>query len=97
MCLPCALGRLSMAVFARRFQRLWDTDGVRVHCKGGYVDDLRFIMDSIKLGTRSVKEKLEGNPTWAEEESVRGKSMERITAEVEVEMMKSLFKDISFM
>ena len=57
-----------MAVFARRFRELLRQNGVEVHCKGGYVDDLRYIMDSMKLGTRWVGDKLERSKVWEKED-----------------------------
>ena len=68
--LTTAIAKLRTAAWARDFLLMLDKNGVKAHGASAYVDELRFFLDKLELGTRWTGGEQGGNPgtlAWREE------------------------------
>lgn len=90
----CALAKLRMAVWARSFTtKLKDTGG-NLWLAKGYVDDLKFWVKKLELGSRLVEGKLVWNEEWEKEDIRNNISREWMTAKEMLKLMDKITPDI---
>ena len=89
-----ALAKLRMARWARDFVTLLKKHGVKLHKAAGYVDDLRFIINMLELGTRWTGKHLAWTEAWENEDLSAKISRQKRTAIELNKMMNQISRDI---
>ena len=67
---------------------------MKLHKGTGYVDDLRFWLDKLRLGSKIVGGKLEWTKEWEEADQASNVTKKTLTASVVKEIMNTISPDI---
>ena len=86
----CSAARVVMGCYDQRLKSLLEEMEVKIETAFRYMDDLRHILPSIKLGWRWSKGKLIFRKCWEEEERELGMSKEAKTASVMLDIQNSI-------
>ena len=92
----CSSARVVMGCYDLRLKSLLEKLKVKIEADLQYMDDLRYIMASIKLGWRLSEGRLIFRKCWEKEERELGLSRESKTASVMLEIQNSIFPCLKF-